>query len=252
MSLKFKKSDVHTPGNRVRIYGSGGRLKTSSNVVTIVQSGLALHLDASNPTSWPGSGTTWYDLSGNGNNAEAAGTPTYTATNGGGFTFDSVNDYFDTAPNLRESYVGTGLTAAAWVNANYFPFVEGIIERGSWANSDGWGLYVHFGYLLNGPKYGYAPGTTALSSGVNYLLGFTIDTSGTAIVYINGVSNGGNSGSPGLLPSASSISPLIGRGGIGSAYPWSGDIYEVQIYNRALTGAEMLYNFNVTKGRFGL
>ena len=36
---------------------------------TPVTNGLQLYLDSRNPTSWPGSGTTWYDLSGNGKNA---------------------------------------------------------------------------------------------------------------------------------------------------------------------------------------
>ena len=49
----------------------------------IVTDGLKLWLDASNPASYPGSGTTWFDLSGNGNNGTMMGgvTPLSNAIN---------------------------------------------------------------------------------------------------------------------------------------------------------------------------
>lgn len=50
---------------------------------------LILHLDAANPKSYPGTGTTWYDLSGNGNNATLFNSPIYNVNNGlGSFEFD--------------------------------------------------------------------------------------------------------------------------------------------------------------------
>ena len=70
----------------------------------IVTDGLALCLDAANSKSYPGSGSTWTDLSGNGNNATLTNGPTYSSANGGSIVFDGVNDYV--AP--------TGLTNALW------------------------------------------------------------------------------------------------------------------------------------------
>jgi hypothetical protein len=43
----------------------------------IVTDGLVLCLDAGNPKSYTGSGTTWTDLSGNGNNGTLTNSPTY-------------------------------------------------------------------------------------------------------------------------------------------------------------------------------
>lgn len=52
----------------------------------IVRSGLVLNLDAAEPASYPGTGTTWYDLSGNGNNGTLVNGPTYNSANGGSNT----------------------------------------------------------------------------------------------------------------------------------------------------------------------
>ena len=56
----------------------------------IVTNGLVLALDAASERSYPGSGTTWYDLSGQGAHAEAVNMPTYNSN--GYFEFDGTND----------------------------------------------------------------------------------------------------------------------------------------------------------------
>lgn len=231
----------------------GFKIKVASGVsaTPIVSSGLILHLDASNPTSYPGAGTTWYDLSGNGNNAAAMGTPTYTATNGGGFTFNSSSDYFDLSPNLQESYSGTGLSAAVWAKANTLPFVSALISRGNWDGAPGWALHEHFNNTLMGPRFGSAvSANNAVLTNTIYYLAFTINSAGNAKVFINGLQSGTTQASI-VVPTADTSSPQIGRYS-NSNYPWDGDIYEVHIYNRDLSDAEVLQNFNGTKARFGL
>lgn len=59
----------------------------------IVNTGLVLHLDAANPRSYPGSGTVWTDLSGNGNNGTLVNGVGYNSANNGSMIFDGVNDY---------------------------------------------------------------------------------------------------------------------------------------------------------------
>jgi hypothetical protein len=60
----------------------------------IVTNGLVLLLDAGNPASYPGSGTTWFDLSGNGNNGTLVNGVGYNSDNGGSLVFDGVDDIF--------------------------------------------------------------------------------------------------------------------------------------------------------------
>ncbi len=59
----------------------------------IVTNGLVLHLDAANTKSYSGSGTTWTDLSGNGNNGTLTNGPTFDSANYGSVVHDGVDDY---------------------------------------------------------------------------------------------------------------------------------------------------------------
>jgi hypothetical protein len=59
----------------------------------IVSSGLVLCLDAANKLSYPGTGTTWTDLSGTGKNLTLTNGPTFNAGNMGSIVFDGTNDY---------------------------------------------------------------------------------------------------------------------------------------------------------------
>jgi hypothetical protein len=61
---------------------------------SIVRNGLVLHLDAANVKSYPGTGTTWSDLSGNGNDGTLVNGVGFDSDNKGAMIFDGVNDYF--------------------------------------------------------------------------------------------------------------------------------------------------------------
>lgn len=67
-------------------------LESYNNTVSLFTTGITVHLDASNPTSYSGSGTTWYDLSGNGLNAELQNGVLWSSEDGGVMTFDGAND----------------------------------------------------------------------------------------------------------------------------------------------------------------
>ncbi len=57
----------------------------------LVTSGLVLCLDAANKLSYPGSGTSWYDLSGNNYNGTLTNGPTFNNGNGGSIVFDGAS-----------------------------------------------------------------------------------------------------------------------------------------------------------------
>ena len=56
----------------------------------IVKDGLVLALDAGNTKSYPGSGTSWSDLSGQGNTGTLTNGPTYSSADGGSIVFDGT------------------------------------------------------------------------------------------------------------------------------------------------------------------
>jgi uncharacterized delta-60 repeat protein len=75
--------------------------------------GLVLCLDAANSKSYPGSGTTWTDLSGNGNNGTLTNGPTFDSDNLGSLVFDGVDDYSELTSNYTLS---AGWTLSFWGN----------------------------------------------------------------------------------------------------------------------------------------
>ena len=70
----------------------------------IVKSGLVLYLDAGNQNSYPGTGTTWTDISRNNNNGTLTNGPTFNSENGGSIVFDGTNDYVSTALTSTNSF----------------------------------------------------------------------------------------------------------------------------------------------------
>ena len=61
----------------------------------VVGSNLQLYIDAAIPASYPGSGSTWYDLSGNGRNGTLLSGAGYNSANGGSITFDNNTSVVD-------------------------------------------------------------------------------------------------------------------------------------------------------------
>lgn len=60
---------------------------------SLITSNLVLHLDAGDSGSYPGTGTTWTDLSPSGNDFTLSGSPTWSSAEGGHFVFDGTDDY---------------------------------------------------------------------------------------------------------------------------------------------------------------
>ena len=103
-------------------YYSGKLMGMQAEAVSgIVTDGLKLYLDASNPASYPGSGTTWYDLSGNNNNGTMVKgvVPLSNA-----MKFDGTDDYVSTNIELAEKF-GVNVTT-----------ISNIINMKTWAHLD--------------------------------------------------------------------------------------------------------------------
>jgi hypothetical protein len=95
----------------------------------IATNGLILALDSGDRNSYSGSGTSWTDLSGNGNTGTLTNGPTYSSTNGGSIVFDGSNDYID----LGNKTLGVELqdkSACVWIYQTTSPSVfAGIIDK---------------------------------------------------------------------------------------------------------------------------
>ena len=219
---------------------------------TIVQQGLVLNLDAGNIYSYAGAGTTWYDVSGIGNNGTLTNGPTYSRTNDGNIVFDGTDDYVS-IPSNNNFNNGNNITVEAWVlctnwSSYTHPMIvaKGInVEWILWKSND-------VGYVgkLGWRGAGTAYTTTSLPNNTWVQCVGSIGSAGQK-VYLNGVleSTVGNT-----TFTSGNVNVTIAAGLVtGSPANLLGaNVAITRIYNTQLTDAQVLQNYNATKGRFGL
>jgi len=230
----------------------------SSYYPKIVTSGMVLYLDAGNRDSYAGSGTTWRDLSGRGNNGTLTNSPTFSTSALGAISFGGNTSHV-TVPDSND-----------WTNSEFMMDVW-FNRSGAWpsawerdallSHDEGGGNFSKWIYSYDISKskpifhINYAPSTNVViepSSTVSLSLStwynFSITKSGTSFTfYSNGASLGSATNSS-LIPNAAA--PLRIGTGEGSSPYFNGQISTVRIYNRALSAAEVLQNFNAMRGRF--
>ena len=222
-------------------------IASTLNYKSIVTRGLSIHFDASAKDSYPETGTSWYDLV-----TSTTGTlqngPTYSSDGNGSISFDGTNDYISTS-NISTSFAG-GATLEMWVNLISKDRNQGFIDYG------GGGKYINFympssNYMrwevigTTANPYNTITTTTAFVTGVWY---HVVGTFNGANMYL--YLNGSQQSTAALtnVPTDMNVSFTIGSyAGYGNA-----KIAVGRFYNRPLTAAEVLQNYNAQKNRFGL
>ena len=222
----------------------------------IVTDGLVLSLDAADKNSYPGSGTTWTDLSGNGNNGTLSNSTIGTDTPGD-MHFDGSTDYIQIDKTDFQMGTTEEITAACWVNFDAAASYKGLIFNGGGGGGNGWGLMLNsnenFRVEIMGadnarntftPDFGYTTGTWF------YLAAAFKRTK--IITYKNGVLNytSGAFSDPGAITNGSTHLYLGTHNN--NAWFFDGKMRIVQIWGRELTAAEILQNFNVHRSRFSV
>lgn len=224
----------------------------SVSITCFSNSGLVLHLDAGNTTSYSGSGTTWNDLSGNGSNVTLTNT-TYSSANGGSIVFNGTTSYVDFTANIGNTNV---VTVEMWVKTNSLTSPVGMYF--------GFGLYDVW---TSGGNIGYNTSAGDLqgvnSSQVDFLgivggwrhLVFVMNSGAKTNnkIYINGESQTMNQ-----VYGTFNTTNANFNSGVGRISSWRNDlnwrmnmhVANFKIYNRELTQQEITNNFNANKSRF--
>lgn len=207
----------------------------SSN--SIITSGLIMNLDAGNPSSYTGTGTTWTDLSGNGNNGTLVNGVGYSSANGGTMVLDGVNDYVSTnVQSLNNNPYSLSMTfkisSFNGSDMRLFGAYSGSTDQLA-AGFNGTQLWLWNGGFYN-PSFNASANTV-----------YTIDIVHSAsanLIYVNGAYN-----------STVSFSSYFNNLGFGNPYVNSygayfrGSIFSAKLYNRALSASEVLQNHNASK-----
>lgn len=246
---------------------------------SIVTNGLVLNLDAANIKSYPRSGTTWTDLSGNINTGTLTNGPTFSRDGGGSIVFDGTNDYVNIPSTSLFNFASNNFTIDVWcfydaststddIYRYLFNFqtatTNSYLTLTKWRsnaiptnNSNG----VNLDYSVAGSRYtittnnivpspNVANTITSLYEVPNKWTNFTITVSSNVMsLYINSILYGSVT-----LTLRWNANAYLNIGtydaSVGSFM--KGKIPNFKVYNKALSASEVLQNYNALKSRFNL
>jgi hypothetical protein len=243
--MSFKIIDTGANGGLLlRNIGGNGSL-TIAQSPQLVTDGLTLRLDASNMSSYDGSGDTWYDLAGSEQNVTLANSPTFTSGTPSYFTFNGSNQF---CTGNGDVLTQTTYTKSVWFYLNGY-------DENNLVSSDTGG---HFMYMASANKiycghtnwgnYQAYPSTSNISLSNWYNVTLTFNTTDGMVLYINGIQD--STYTDNKTAHGGDNSTNIATFGGGNLL--NGRIAKVYCYNRSLTADEVLNNYNLDKSQFGL
>jgi hypothetical protein len=229
----------------------------------MIQDGLVLALDAADKNSYPGSGTTWRDMSGNNNTSTLTNGPTFNSANGGSIVFDGTND-FSTSPDST-SLRPTSFSIDTWFRPTSFSDYNTVVVKPF--NGPPWSP-PFLSYMIRietngtvlscgtntGGTYRTLSTSFTFSANTTYNVSFTFNSStGAAIAYLNGSVLSSTTHTAGAISYAALpvlVGASYGTDPVGEFF--AGNIYNVKVYNTILTAANITQNYNSLKSRFNL
>jgi hypothetical protein len=212
----------------------------------IITDGLVLCLDAGNPLSYSGSGSTWTDLSGNGYNGTISNV-SYNFSNKGFFTFNGTNSYITTTLDSVAKVGSMPLTIELWINSDSAtpvgifdsaPNYQNVLRNYSSGKVEWWSASPSVNLNLSA------------STWYQLLFVFRFNTNRYIDYYKNGSFISTSTGSTTSTFTWSGL--RFGDINNGTAGRYAGKLSIARIYNKLFSATDVLENFNATKGRYGL
>jgi hypothetical protein len=213
--------------------------------------GMVLFLDAGDVTSYPGTGSTWYDLSGYGNNGTLSGA-TFSGDSGGTMNFNGVNNAV-TFSNPAEIPIGNEpYTISVWFNSDEMPSNRGFVGWGAFGNVNevnAWRLrdtgVSGFRHYWWGNDLDY---TTPMTAGTWYNA-IAAYQNGSRKLYLNNVQVAEDFPTGHNVPYSTNLRIGVTAEALNEWF--DGKIAQVIIYKRQATVAEIDAIWNSGKSRFG-
>ena len=197
------------------------------------------------------------------------GGTSFSSDNEGSFVFDGSNDRiqveYDSYWDQNVFGEATNFTISCWANADSFFNWTSLIHKahnsggwysntegaGIWINSGGYQAVFGSGVQSNPSGWGSIISYITSDTGEWYNLTFTGDGT-TGRFYVDGIQQGTmNLNARTVAVSTSTNGPTLGARAVDGAF-YDGKATCYLFYDRGLTAAEVLQNFNAYKNRFDL
>lgn len=218
---------------------------------TIITSGLTIYIDGSG-SSYPGTGNKWFNrvtgttITG----ATLSGSPTWNTSDNGFFTFDGVNDFGEASLGIISGSTSFG----GWVKMTTGSTQEIIFQRGLGTI---WNLFIAketdnkftFSIVTSTSTQIDCPAASTLTSGIWYYVVAKWTRGSSLKIYINGTISNTVAETSTTLRSGNLTTWYLSRSSTAD-YDES-NIGDFEVYNRALSDAEVLSNFNAKKTLYG-
>jgi hypothetical protein len=248
---------------------ANGAYGEPSDAGNVIPANPVLNVDASKKSSYPGFGTTWFDLSGGNINGTLTNSPTYNTTNGGSFSFNGSNTYVEFGDVLD---LGTNdLTVNQWLYLNSYGNYYILSKSLSGAQNFRFGVSIGFALLGINDRLGAfmqgnggsdiaTYGSTLLPLNTWFLATFVYTRNSNIRIFYNGreeVLNGNSTISQWNGLDFQSINPfriggLTASNNTGIQNVFNGRIATTQVYFRSLNQSEILQYYLSTKSRYNI
>lgn len=225
-------------------------MKMASGTPGVVTDGLVLHLDAGDSASYPGTGTTWSDLSGQGNDYTLTNGPTYNSGNGGHIVFDGTNDHAVGSTTGFSFGSGTSeSTIQGWfrMDTSTSSFRMAVAYGDDQTSAARFiGTNSSDNIIVGGFANDQTASTTSWTTGTWINVATTYDNT-NCNVYVNGTNEGAGTVTWNTIDVEAYIASQV------FSTPgefWPGSIAQILIYDRELSATEVTQNYNAILSRF--
>jgi hypothetical protein len=227
---------------------------------SFINNGALLYVDAGQTASYPGTGTTWTDLSTYQNNATLTNSPAFTNVGAASyFSFNGTNQYAPvTTSKMNVAYTGkTIMFSIRTVSANTG---NGIYRNlfGGDGNARNFNTYMyhvsgstwqmHYSTGPNSPWSGSISASFTITDNQWIVVAITQTTGGVLTYYVNGQQIGTPATGITFSQFINSGTEAVAR----SDNYWRGDMGVCAVYGRTLTAEEIQQSYNSMKLRYGL
>ena len=207
--------------------------------------GAQIVYSANDTASYPGTGTTWFDISGNSNDA----TLTNTTYSNGYLSFNGSSSKVTTSYSTNTS----NASFAAWVNCNNVSTYNNFIGKGYYSNSNNANYVILVNYANASPVFTIrlnglvvsAQSSVAMTNNTWHHLVGTVSSTGDMKIYLDGTQTGSQTGAP-----ARNMTQILLSGVYldGNQQFFSGEISKIQVYDTVLTAADVTDLYNAGSG----